>query len=210
MWKLLLSQSTEGFWNASSTTAFALEARDPLETANLKPTLLEKLKQALSSAAEEVEDEHGDVTEAAMQALQGAGRNDEPEVEDAAQPATSAAAHPKADAVHDDPLTCSASAIVASVPVRLAALRLADPSIDVVRVWTTLCCVAHLQRLNVSWIWGDGDICAWPFVRAGCHAAVLLPDAHAACFRLQTRSASAPSWTPAARGWRRTLRSGPR
>ena len=71
MWKLLLSQSTEGFWEASSTTAFALEARDPLETANLQPTLVEWLKQALSNATDEVRDDHGDVIEAAVQAMRG-------------------------------------------------------------------------------------------------------------------------------------------
>jgi hypothetical protein len=46
------------------------------------------------------------------------------------------------------------------MPARLAAVKTADPSVDVIRVWTTLCCVSSLQRLNVSWIWGDGDLYA--------------------------------------------------
>jgi hypothetical protein len=44
------------------------------------------------------------------------------------------------------------------MPARLAAVKTADPSVDVIRVWTTLCCVSSLQRLNVSWIWGHGDL----------------------------------------------------
>ena len=162
MWKLLLSQSTEGCWEASSTTAFALEARDPLETANLRPTLQERLRQALSNATDEVREDDGDVAEAAMQALRSGDEPDAGDAKAATDMGASAKAEPEADAVRDDPLTCSVSAIVASIPVRLAALHVVDPSIDVARVWTTMCCVAHLQRLNMSWVWGDGDTCACP------------------------------------------------
>ena len=60
--------------------------------------------------------------------------------------------------IEDCPLTCSVSAIVEATPRRLVALQAADPSINASRIWTTLCCIAVLERMNVSWIWGDGDL----------------------------------------------------
>ena len=155
LWKLILSQSPDGSWETCTSTAFALEARDTEETSRLKPTLLERIREALSgSAAEELEGDTGAAVEEAVEALRG----DEGNVEETKAPAGNAA--PEADFARDDPLTCSPAAIVRSMPARLAALQAVDPSVDVSRVWTTMCCVAHLQRLNVSWVWGDGDICA--------------------------------------------------
>ena len=149
LWKLILSQHADGSWTASSTTAFALEARATHEIANLKLTVLQRLRDQLSNATEELEAEHGGVAEAVLHGL-----HSEQEV-DPATPRTPRT--PEADA-GDDPLTCSADAIIATIPKRLMAVKAGDASVDVVRVWTTLCCVASLQRLNVSWIWGDGDI----------------------------------------------------
>ena len=60
-------------------------------------------------------------------------------------------------AVVDCPLTSSAEALTSSIPVRLVMVSHADPEAQVQRVWATLCCIAVLQRLNVSWVHGDGD-----------------------------------------------------
>jgi hypothetical protein len=62
------------------------------------------------------------------------------------------------DTPNDDPLACQAGAIVASMPPQLLAIATSDSSINVARVWTTLCCVCMLQELPFSWIWGDGDL----------------------------------------------------
>ena len=150
MWKLILSQGADGSWAATTTTAFALEARDRSETASLKPTLLMRIRNTLSSAAEELDDDNGDTAEAVMDALR-ADEEDEavaPRVGD----------EPEPEFANDDPLSCSPLAILHSMPLALVAVKTANPSIDVARVWTTMCCIASLQRLNVSWIWGDGDL----------------------------------------------------
>ncbi len=57
----------------------------------------------------------------------------------------------------DCPLTCSVHAIRASLPPRLARLHEVDADIQALRVWTTLCCIVSLEKLNVCWVWGDGD-----------------------------------------------------
>ena len=59
---------------------------------------------------------------------------------------------------NDDPLECNAAAIVASMPPRLVRVAMQDNSINVSRVWTTLCCMCMLQELPFGWIWGDGDL----------------------------------------------------
>jgi hypothetical protein len=157
LWKLLLSQhATEGYWDASTTTAFALEAREPSETAGLKPTLLQRITALVSNVTEELEDRHGNANEAVIQAW----RDEEDDEHDASGEAHATPRSPRAAISRDDPLSCSPIAIVASMPPKLAAVKKADPTVDVVRVWTTMCCVSHLQRLNVSWIWGSGDIYA--------------------------------------------------
>ena len=53
--------------------------------------------------------------------------------------------------VADDPLYCSARAIVSSMPRRLASL---GPECQPARVWSTLCCIGLLQTLNMCWLWG--------------------------------------------------------
>jgi hypothetical protein len=150
MCKLMMSQASDGSWSATTSTAFALEARDRSETAALKPTLFDRIKEALSSVMEELEDNRGDAAEAFMQAL----RDDEPD--DDAKAAVDDEAEP--EFAKDDPLSCSPLAIVRSIPAALAAVQAADPSIDVTRVWCTMCCISSLQRLNVCWVVGDGDI----------------------------------------------------
>lgn len=53
LWRLILSQSPEGWWDATSTTAFALEARPATETAVLPKTWLSRLMFMASATAEE-------------------------------------------------------------------------------------------------------------------------------------------------------------
>lgn len=60
--------------------------------------------------------------------------------------------------ITDCPLTCSVAAIVEATPRRLVALQAADAGINASRIWATLCCISVLERMNVSWIWGDGDL----------------------------------------------------
>jgi hypothetical protein len=63
-----------------------------------------------------------------------------------------------ADASSDCPLTCSATALSTSMPRALAAAASADASIDGLRVWTTLCCIAALERLPVCVLAGDARL----------------------------------------------------
>ena len=58
----------------------------------------------------------------------------------------------------DCPVTCSADAIVVSIPHALTKLATDVPSaVKLRRVWTTMCCIAVLERLVVCWLWGDGE-----------------------------------------------------
>jgi hypothetical protein len=185
MWKLILSQSPEGWWDASSTSAFALEARALSETEQLPPTLLSRVTDLLSRAAEEAA-ERGTGGGGVGDALQGRGGRDDATddvLEAAAAPGNvqnethseparvaadmkpvgnttvdQVAAEGAADQLFDCPLSCYPDAIAASMPRRLARLGVEEPNINVVRVWTTFCCIAVLERLNVSWFFGDGDL----------------------------------------------------
>jgi hypothetical protein len=206
-WKLILSQNTEGYWDASSTVAFALEAREASETVNLPPSLLTRLKDAVGGATEAINDDR-DIAEAVLQGWQGdaaAAPEDEPVVVAAAETVD-------LDSYNDCPLTCSVSAITASLPPRMAAVLAADAGAEVMRVWSTMLAISMLERLNVSWLWGDGCACS------GCRVA---PHARAALVRQTaadsargtglpascTRSRSARLSTERASGWSATRRS---
>ena len=157
MWKLMMAQSTEGYWDPTSTVAFSLCARAAAETATLDRTLREKLRDfvgSLTEAFEEAENEgDGDITETVEHLLaeprESLSKND--------VLAAQAAAANEAVA-NDDPLDCNAAAIVACMPARLVRVAMQDSSINVTRVWTTLCCTCMLQELPFGWIWGDGDL----------------------------------------------------
>ena len=155
--RLILSQAPDGSWLPSTTTAFALEARQAAEVAQLKPTLLSRIKDCISGAAEELEDGDGEALDDAVQGLRAEAVVPEAQAADEAAVKRATAAELEAGA-KDCPLTFQVSAIMDGMPVRLAALQAARPEIDIARVWTTLCCVSALQRMNASWIWGDGDI----------------------------------------------------
>jgi hypothetical protein len=150
LFRLILSQSTEGFWDASSTVAFALEAREARETDNVPCTWLSRLQDALSGSAEMMEDQNAAVDAITNWRRDAALSATTEEENDAGTPGHGCATGSQVD---DCPLTCPVSAIVSSLPARLASVQLADPSIDVLRVWTTLTVIAGIERLNVSWLW---------------------------------------------------------
>jgi hypothetical protein len=154
LWKLILAQNTDGSWDVSSTTALALQARTTGEVAGLKPSWLDRLKERLSDAVDVTSDLLnndlvGAVRGGAHQSVGGVQQADE-------APRLTPDSPVAPDEVNDDPLFCSPSAVVASMPPRLSALR--AEGVNVERVWATLSCIAFLETLNCSWLWTDGDL----------------------------------------------------
>ena len=151
------AQNTEGYWDPTSTVAFSLCARAGAETASLDRSLREKLRDFLGSlteAFEEADNEgDGDITDTLEQFM--SEQHDNLHGNDALVAQLAAASEAVAN---DDPLECNAAAIVASMPPRLVRVAMQDNSINVARVWTTLCCMCMLQELPFGWIWGDGDL----------------------------------------------------
>ena len=155
MWKLMMSQTTAGFWDPTSSVAFALCARARQETTALDRTLKERARDFIGRLTEAFEEADGsgdgDITDT-LEHLMGEEadklhKNDEL----AAQ-----LAEAERDEPNDDPLECQAAAIVASMPPRLVRLAINDGSINAARVWTTMCCIAFLEDLHFGWLWGDG------------------------------------------------------
>ena len=150
------AQSTEGYWDPTSSVAFALCARarqetDALDCNSLKGRFRECIGK-LSEAFEEADGEgNADITDTFEHFMSlranSVQRNDELDAHLAVA---------KHDLPNDDPLECQAAAIVASIPPQLVAAAMNDSRINVVRVWTTLCCMVFLQELPFCWIWGDG------------------------------------------------------
>jgi hypothetical protein len=71
------------------------------------------------------------------------------------------ALHPCDGAPLDDPLACSAHSVLQALPQRLVDLAASgDGGVNgalVEEVWTTLCAVAALERMQSSWLWGSGE-----------------------------------------------------
>ncbi len=145
LWKLILSQSPQGFWDPTHTVAFSLEARSVKEVSTVKPTLLERIKDRLADFGDVADDllAHGD------DGLEGEATQARESVQ--APLGSMAPQTEEAQEVSDDPLFCSSSAIVDAMPRRLAAL---GPECQPARVWATLCCIGLLQTLNCTWLWG--------------------------------------------------------
>ena len=164
MWKLILSQSKEGFWDCTSTVAFALEARSAEEVIQVKPGFLERLKDKLAGMGVLPRD----MTHSGVHRLStSSAAEDEALLTHPMTPRRSltrrqsmTARAPVLDESNDDPLWCNPRAISASMPLRLDALRKGDPSeeLELDRVWTTLCCCSFLQSLNVCWLATNGDL----------------------------------------------------
>jgi hypothetical protein len=182
--RLILSQNTEGWWDASPNTAFVLESRAAVETQHLPATLFSRVMTIMGGVAEAViasndadlvgdDDREGDSTldDVLSEQAHAKATKDGVVVDESLSPEEAAASHTpravslrrtasmtRAANITDCPLTCSVSAITSSMPRRLSALRAVDASIAVRRVWTTLCCISVLERMNASWIWGDGCV----------------------------------------------------
>ena len=212
LWKLILSQSTTGYWDASSTTALVLEARTAEEVEVLPKTLVKRILDLARSMTETVAD-----AEAAGDGGDGPdGRHEQDDLdelfefreegEDEDDETPRVRHRPKRRPPTDCPVTCSVEAIVASIPRALTKLATDVPSaVKLRRVWTTMCCIAVLERLIVSWVWGDGDLYP-PEERC------VLQTCACCLFRLlnsSRASSSARSWTAGASGSRRRRRSGP-
>jgi hypothetical protein len=181
LWRLIIAQRTEGYWDASTTTAFVLEARPVSETANLPPTPWSRVSAllgvAIRAAADMSDGDLGDPgddiagkhdeswDEELMMSADGAIEEKAATQDPAAGRSSLARASLRrlesariSMTVHDCPLTFHPRDILSAMPRRLAHLRETDPYINVTRVWTTMCCIAFLERLRNSFIWGDGDL----------------------------------------------------
>ena len=165
LWKLIISQSTTGYWDASSTTALVLEARTAEEVEVLPKTLVKRILDLARSMTETVAD-----AEAAGEGDDGIdGRHEQDDLdelfefreegEDEDDETPRVRRRSKRRPPTDCPVTCSVEAIVASIPRALTKLASDVPTaVKLRRVWTTMCCIAVLERLMVSWVWGDGDL----------------------------------------------------
>ena len=234
-WKLLLSQNAAGFWDCSDSVAFALQARDASEVAAVPPSLMVKLRNMLGSVSAALdENEHAGAREGVEEALEALTEDihDGVEIRKRRDSLLSVPDTPYGDSVRggaftplsgsssgtftprrydsmarDDPLVCAVEAIEHSVPSKLLAVLREDPSVDVLRVWTTHCCCAVLQDFPVCWIWGDGAAAAAASVGP---FALSMRAPQAIC----TRRRSKPSWTRVVSGSgvtrRSTRRSQPR
>lgn len=140
--------------------AFALEARSTTEVAGIKLSLMDRLKDKLTNLGDLAEDvlsadDAGDVADI----LAGGAVQDNSETPRLGRlDSMQAVGAEGVDEATDDPLWCSAAAVRAAMPRRLAVLLREDASLELERVWATICCCAWLQTINVSWLWTDGDL----------------------------------------------------
>jgi len=181
LWRLILSQNAAGFWDASSTTALVLEARSSEEVSELPETLLMRIMNLLRSLTEStanseaegdggVDARHEQEDTEEMFVLNDGTQEDE--THDRREQRKSA---PSTDC----PITCSVSAIIGSIPPALVKLKAGGDMLSgekLRRVWTTMCCISVLERFNVCWVWGDGDLYA-PVERCECRCQVRSPKA---------------------------------
>ena len=156
--KLMMSQTTSGFWDPTSSVAFALCARPLKETAALEHTVKGRFRDfigKMSEAFEEADAEgNADITDTFEHFMSLKGDNLHKNDELLSQLAL--------DEPNDDPLACQAAAIVASMPPQLVRLAINDSDINVPRVWSTLCCIVFLEELPFCWLWGDGALWLCP------------------------------------------------
>ena len=155
LFKLILSQHGDGSWDVSSTTAFALEARPAVET-KLLPRDLKSCLSDLFAASAEASEDVGDADVLHTSDHDSPSAADDIGLGDARQSTEEDVpvhdAHPH---LTDCPVTCPKEALVDCMPRALRSLKLAaQPT----RVWCTMCCIAVLERMNVCWIAGDGDV----------------------------------------------------
>jgi hypothetical protein len=180
LWRLILSQTTTGYWDASSTTALVLQSRTAEEVEELPKTLFKRIADVVRSLTETAAD-----AEAAGDADAGlGGRHEQDDVDelfelhdDAEDEDDETRQRVKRMPVTDCPITCSVDAITASIPRALTRLATDTSTARTLRrVWTTMCCISVLERLIVCWVWGDGDLyapeerCAFVCMRCAARA----------------------------------------
>ena len=156
LFKLILSQRADGSFAVSSTTAFALEARPVAETKQVTRKLMSCMN-VFAGVVDEVEEVAGPDGDLPVSGRSSSGAIDDISMDNTqelelAEMDVVQDAHPD---LNDCPLTCPAEAITESMP---RALRALSPDAQSARVWCTLCCIAVLERMNTSWIAGDGDL----------------------------------------------------
>ena len=195
--------------DASSTTALVLEARAAEEVTALPKTLLMRAVELLKSLTESMAE-----ADAAGDGDDGPdGRHEQDDLDELFElregeeedDETPRVRRPhKRKLLTDCPINNSTEAITLAIPRTLAKLAVDAPSaVTLRRVWTTMCCIAVLERLIVCWVWGDGDLYA-PEERC-----VLVASRHT-CYRsLGGCWHAARLWMRGASGSKRERRSGP-
>jgi hypothetical protein len=165
LFRLIFAQSTDGWWDVTETVAFALEARTTEELAELRPGAWERAKdwvlEMLGRTAELLteSDDAGDVARRGFDSGMSQDFGDASEVASPGAHALAKEAAAAAGDATDDPLLCSPAALLNSLPARVAALHgRGEGDVNAKRVWATLCCIAFLETLNVSWLWTDGNL----------------------------------------------------
>ena len=194
LWKVILSQAPDGYvssshapsshveliptcsprhcryWDATRSIAFALEARPAAETAQIKPTWLERMKSRLAGAGDvalALGVDNGDSGPGGTDDLGEIGDDQDVQDDDFedGQPDWL-----QEGEFEDDPLQCRARTVLAAMPRRMRAMRLelaaaaaaygapaGVGSLDLNRVWTTQCVIALLESINVCWLATNGE-----------------------------------------------------
>jgi hypothetical protein len=168
IWKLILGQNTEGYWDANQSSAFALEARPPEEMARLTPTLITRVSDFFRGAAQALGDEGeqtgGHVLTEAIASSRASVAGTTFKESDMREMRSSSSVcgvnEPASATVFDCPLTNSPASILATVPRVLLACEADDASINVARVWATMCCISLLERQRIAWLWVRGLLAA--------------------------------------------------
>jgi hypothetical protein len=160
--RIIFSQQPDGAWDATSTLAFALEARTLAEISALPNSWWNRLMAVVNTMLGMVTGESEDARDAFQNQLKAVNDDMAPVGLDAADADASASRHASlmrtAKDVQDCPLTCHANSITSMMPLRLAAVAAEDAGVDARRAWATLCCIAALERLPVTSLWGDAEI----------------------------------------------------
>jgi hypothetical protein len=164
LWRLILSQSTGGWWEANNSTAFALEARFSEELVALPHSWWtrasdfargfsealadsENAEHALTQALENARASKAGSQLSAEDAFEFCAMDECPELD------SDAPAGVPACSVLDCPLTNSGRAIRASIPRALRDAAAGNAAINAPRVWATMLAVALLERQRFCWLW---------------------------------------------------------
>jgi len=184
LFKLVLSQSADGFWDPCASAAFASLARVAAEVDAVPMRRLTALNRIITSVFDsEGNDDGGNDDVDALSNVYGTAaqqtrlqrRTSEAvsarrqSIESRLSEATALPSSPvtrvedhEDTSLSDCPLSFSASAFEESLPPLLTRLAGDVPELPLLRIWTTLCCIATLEKLHTCWIAGDGDVYFMP------------------------------------------------